>query len=254
MDLLDILRVVRKRWKSALVAGIAGFALLFAASSSIEPDWDGTAIVWIAPPNSEVTITDIGEIVREEFNPVTNVGAASEIVPLLAVTSTSQETRTTFAQAGLSTAYEVSYVQRQPYITIDVTDGDPDRVLSTIDAVVQNLELTVRTLQDESDISESSRASVRTIAETEIAANNSSERRAQGVLFVLTVAGAVAAAMLTDLYFRRRDEAAHLRKYGPGEAAADESAPVADGDGDDGLDERPAEKPNRWQRRGATPS
>lgn len=257
MDLLDILGVVRKRWKVALLATIGGFALLIAASGAVQPDWDATAIVWVEPPSSETTLTDIGELVTEEFNPLTGVDAAANAVPLLAVVATSQETRTTFARDGLSTAYEIAYIQRQPYMTITVTDGDPDLVVATVDAVIDFLQLNVTEIQDEANISETSRAKIRVIAETEIAANNTSERRAQGVLFVLTIIGAVGAATLTDLYFRRRDDAAYLAKYGPDGAPGDQPSASSGANSDDGgddadddgdSDEPPAKKPNRWQR------
>lgn len=246
MDLLDILRVVRKRWKMALLAAIGGLALLVMASVAVEPDWDGTAIVWVEPPSSETTLTDIGEIIVEEFNPLTGVDAAANAVPLLAVQATSQETRTTFARNGLSTAYEIVYIQRQPYMTISVTDGDPDLVVSTVDSVIDFIQGKVTELQDEANIEDSSRAKITTIAETEIAANNTNERRAQGVILVLTVIGAVAAATLTDLYFRRRDEATHEAKYGPG---SDEPDNVVDTVVDEPSgDEEPTPRPDRWKR------
>jgi hypothetical protein len=249
VDLLDILRVVRKRWQMALLAAIGGIVLLVLASGAVEPDWDGTAIVWVEPPSSEITITDIGEVISEEFNILIGVDAAANAVPLLAVQATSQETRTTFAQNGLSTAYEIVYIQRQPYMTISVTDGDPDLVVSTVDSVIDFIQSKVTEIQDEANIEDSSRAKITTIAETEIAANNTNKRRAQGVIFVLTVIGAVAAATLTDLYFRKRDESAHTAKYGPGTEAIDTptATPVLAKAPDDG-DAEPAEKPNRWQR------
>lgn len=255
MDLLDILRVVRKRWKVALLATVGGFALLVLASGAVEPDWDATAIVWVEPPSSETTLTDIGELVTEEFNPLTGIDAAANAVPLLAVVATSQETRTTFATENLSTAYEIAYIQRQPYMTITVTDGDPDLVVATVDAVIDFLQLRVTEIQDEANISESSRAKIRVIAETEIAANNTSERRAQGILFVLTMIGAVGAATLTDLFFRRRDEAAHLARFGPDGAASLDDAPTAPANSPDSDNVETktdktdkTDKPNRWQR------
>ena len=69
MDLLDILRVVRKRWKIALVAGLVGLGLLVAATTLIEPDWDGTAIVALDPPTQSVTFDETGQPVFESENP-----------------------------------------------------------------------------------------------------------------------------------------------------------------------------------------
>jgi hypothetical protein len=245
VDLLDILRVVRRRWKVALLAAIAGFGLLILASSAVEPDWDGTAIVVLDPPASRVTLDPLNQPIIEEFNPLTGGDAASGAVPRLAVVATSQETRTTFARAGLSTQYDIEYVQRQPYMTLTVTDADPDRVVATIDAVVDFLKLEVTAIQDNANINDNARAKITVLAETEIAANQTAERRAQGVILVLTLAGAVAAATLTDLFFRRRDEATYADRYSPDPQT--ETEPV---DESEQVGEvTPLEKPNRWQRR-----
>jgi hypothetical protein len=248
VDLLDILRVVRRRWKVAAVAAIAGFGLLILASSAVEPDWDGTAIVAVDPPSANVFVNSIGEIEVVPVNPITGGDAAAAFVPRLAVVTTSQETRTTFFRAGLSTAYEVAYIQRQPYMTLTVTDGDPDLVVATLDAVIDFLQLEVTAEQDASNIADDARAKITVLAETEIAANQTTERRAQGVIFVLTIVAAVTAAMLTDIYFRRRDEAAYAARFGPESSTIDDRPAVVETAGGDEADVTSIDKPNRWQR------
>ncbi len=59
MDLLDIVRVLRRRWVVALIAAGIGIALLVAATSAIEPDWDGRA---------SVTLEETGIIVPVYIN------------------------------------------------------------------------------------------------------------------------------------------------------------------------------------------
>lgn len=261
MDLLDILRVLQRRWLIALTALGAGIALLIAASTLVEADWDGRTEVLFQGPFQEVIIDDLGQEQEIINNPLLTDGAGSLTLEILWRRVVSQEVKTTFAEAGLSTNYVIDFELRRPFMSIEVTDRDADLVAATLDGVVDFFESELELWQDRANVDDASRVTLVVLSETEFASNLTTRRRAQGVVFVLALAGAVAAATIADTMVRRRDdgdiEENELARAGANESL-DMPAPAL---GDGGVAENgPPPGPdddrggsNRWGRRGIEP-
>lgn len=206
MDLLDILRVLRRRWVVAAVAAAVGVALLIAATSVVEPDWDGRAEIILQGPFEETRIDDLGQEQIITKNPLLSDGAGSLAVQILWVRVTSQEVKTTFAEAGLSTNYQFDFALNRPFMSVFVTDSDPSVVEATLDQIIEFFNFELDSRQDRVNIDPAARVELEVLAETEIAANLTTRRRAQGAIVVLALIGAVIAATVADTLIRKRDQ------------------------------------------------
>ncbi|MFQ5555944.1 MAG: hypothetical protein ACE5GB_00280 [Acidimicrobiales bacterium] len=205
MDLLDILRMLRRRWITALLTLTAGAALFVLAAGAVEEDWDAKATVVLQGPFQEVEIDEIGQENVVTHNPLLDDGSVGSTGQILGIRATSQQTRRTFAINGLSSDYEVGYRDRDPFLSLAVTDADPAVAVATIDAIIDFLELELTTRQDAANVDDVSRVTLDVLSETEVAANLTNQRRVLGVIVVLTLGTAVVAAAVVDSIRGRHD-------------------------------------------------
>lgn len=135
MDLLDLLKLMVRRWYVAvpiLVVALGGALLV---GSSIEPEYKTSAAILLVPPTTQPA-APAPSAAPAPGNPWLQVGEAS-MAQAIKISVTTREARDKVVTAGGDQAYEVDLVTRSSILTIDVTTTTPERASTTVHAVIE---------------------------------------------------------------------------------------------------------------------
>ncbi|MFD0823078.1 hypothetical protein ACFQ0D_33210, partial [Micromonospora zhanjiangensis] len=132
MDLLDLLKLVARRWYVTVPAVVLTLATAVALGVSITPEYKGSAAVVLVPPTVAPARTTTGT--PRPGNPWLAVGV-NAMAQAVQIAVSAQDVRTRVAALGGDPDYTVALVSRSSILTVDVTAADRSTAATTIQAV-----------------------------------------------------------------------------------------------------------------------
>ena len=217
MDALDILRVLRRRWKITAMVGAVLVVLVGAVVFLVPQQYKVTAISLVTPASSQ-----------DVQNPYSVAGQAqSQMAALLVTVLTSPAVTDGYADKGATGTIEVtnangssdSATTDSPFITITVTSKSPDGAVQGAQLVRQRALDELKNRQDAAKVTDAQRLILTDVLP---AANptttRASQYRAIGLVAALGLVLGVLGVVITDRVITRRAKRAQA------EAAASEPA------------------------------
>jgi hypothetical protein len=134
MDLLDLLKLVARRWYVAVPIVIVTLAAAVALGSAIQPEYKTTATVILVPPT---TSADPGNgATPAPGNPWLRIGE-TQMAQAVQIAVSSGETRQKVVAAGGDAAYEITLVTRSSIMTVEISSESSAKALATVEAVTK---------------------------------------------------------------------------------------------------------------------
>lgn len=218
MDALDILRVLRRRWKITAMVAAALVVLVGAVVFLVPQQYKVTAISLITPSSSQ-----------DVQNPYTAAGRAeSQMAALLVTVLTSSAVTDGYEEKGATGTIEVTNANGvtdtsqtdSPFITITVTDKTPDGAVRGAQLVRQRAIDELKNRQDAAKVADTQRL---TVTDVLPAANpittRASQYRAVGLVAALGLVLGVLGVVIADRVLTRRKREGEPEKDKDGDKA-----------------------------------
>ncbi|MFC7545816.1 hypothetical protein [Plantactinospora sp. GCM10030261] len=135
MDLIDLLKLMARRWWVTVPVLIATVAGGIVVGQHVRPEYKTSASVVLVPPTTEVAAPAPGASPRPG-NPWLRVGTV-EMAQAIQIVASSGRARAAVVAAGGEARYEVTVLTRSSILTIDVTGTGPDRARASAAAVTR---------------------------------------------------------------------------------------------------------------------
>lgn len=135
MDLLDLLKLVIKRWYVAVPFVIVTLVAALAIGSSIEPEYKTAATVILVPPTTSQSAPANGAT-PAPGNPWLRIGETA-MAQAVQIAVSSGESREKVQAAGGDPAYEITLVTRSSIMTVEISSDSSARALATVEAVAK---------------------------------------------------------------------------------------------------------------------
>ncbi|MDG4823350.1 hypothetical protein O7635_15955 [Asanoa sp. WMMD1127] len=135
MDLLDLLKLVVRRWYVAVPIVILTLAAAVALGSAIQPEYKTAATVILVPPTTSAASPANGAT-PAPGNPWLRIGEA-QMAQAVQIAVSSGEARQKVVAAGGDSAYEITLVTRSSIMTAEVSSESSAKALATVEAVTK---------------------------------------------------------------------------------------------------------------------
>jgi hypothetical protein len=206
MDLLDLLKLMFRRWYVTLPVILAALGAAVAVGLSIQPEYKTSAAVLLVPPSSSAPATGPGAT-PAPGNPWLKVGE-NAMAQAVQISISSYDARTKVEAAGGESTYEAGLVNRSSIITVDVTATTRDRALATVEAATRLIKDEVAAKQAGYKPRPGEQITTEVLDPgLNITESRSNVLRAQIVVLAIGVLLAAAAAVAADAISRRRGAA-----------------------------------------------
>jgi teichuronic acid exporter len=220
VDLWASLGVIGRRWKITVPLVLLTVAASLTVGSAISPDYEASASVLLVGPASangatETTATTAPgnaqpqttapPLAEPESNPLLTLNQSlisTARATLEAISS--QSTRRSLSEAGLSTDFEITVAQKDPIMQIVVTAPQAQQALETIDTLQNAVLEDLNARQEQAGAPTDTRIQVQTLSTSEPRAINSGRVRAQLVVVALGFAVTTIAAFAAEAFAQRR--------------------------------------------------
>ncbi|BCJ66782.1 hypothetical protein [Polymorphospora rubra] len=230
MDLLDLLRLMVRRWYVAAPVVVLTLGAALVVGSSIQPEYKTSAAVLLVPPTTNPP-APAPNASPQPGNPWLKVGEVA-MAQAVQISVSAADARQKVQAAGGDPGYEIGLVNRSSIVTVDVTATTHEAALATVIAVT-------KLISDE--VSESQEAYKPKAGEeitteildpgTEITPSRSNVLRAQIVVVAIGLLFTAVAAVVYDAIQRRRTVARAASRQSGRRPVADDAgqASVAGG-------------------------
>jgi hypothetical protein len=135
MDLLDLLKLVVRRWYVAVPVVIVTLAAAVALGSAIQPEYKTAATVILVPPTTSQAPTENGAT-PAPGNPWLRIGETA-MAQAVQISASSGESRQKVVAAGGDDAYEITLVTRSSIMTVEISSDTSAKALATVEAVIK---------------------------------------------------------------------------------------------------------------------
>jgi hypothetical protein len=156
LDLFDVVRSCARRWYVFVPLLLIAVWFSYSVYSSVKPVYYSQAVIGIAPPSSRVD--DVAPGVPLPRNGLLDIGGAPLITNLAVVGLSEPSVVDRVVAAGGLPHYGAKMfpvpatMQQLPLIVVEVTDPDPAAVSKTLELVVAQAEVSLRTLQHQAEV------------------------------------------------------------------------------------------------------
>jgi hypothetical protein len=133
MDLLDLLKLMFRRWYVTAPVVVLTLAAALGLGFSIQPEYQTSAAVLLVPPTTS-TAAPAPNASPRPGNPWLRIGEA-EMAQAVQISVSAHDSRTKIEAAGGVPNYEVGLVTRSSILTVDVTATTRARALATVTGV-----------------------------------------------------------------------------------------------------------------------
>jgi hypothetical protein len=142
---LDVIRVLGRRWYFVVLGAMLTAGLAVAAYISTPAEYNARALVVLLPS---------GSAVGETGNPLLALGGLEQPAGILVAYLSSASAREEVEQRSETAEYVVSIDDstRGPVLAVDVTDADPQRTLNTLGYILDRIPESLTALQDQVDV------------------------------------------------------------------------------------------------------
>ncbi|MEQ4301339.1 hypothetical protein ABNF97_08100 [Plantactinospora sp. B6F1] len=135
MDLLDLLKLMFRRWyvSAPIVVVTLGAALAFGLA--IQPEYKTEVAILLVPPTT-ATAAPAPDATPRPGNPWLRIGE-NAMAQAVQISTSAHDARTRIAAAGGDPDYEVGLVNRSSILTVAVTAASHDSARKTVEAVTR---------------------------------------------------------------------------------------------------------------------
>lgn len=217
MDLFDVARSCARRWYLFLPLLLIAGWFSYSAYSSVQPVYYSQAVIGIAPPS--VRVDDVPPGVPLPRNGLLDVGGAPLIANMTALSLRDQSVVSRVVAAGGLPDYDSKLfpvpanTMPLPLIMIEATAADPAQVSKTLGLVVQQAEVTLRTLQHQANVPDDQMVAPFIVSPpTPPAAAMPSRTKSTIAIFVAGVGLSVLLTVVVDVLATRRKSRKFQRK------------------------------------------
>ncbi|MEE6257788.1 hypothetical protein [Plantactinospora sonchi] len=213
MDLLDLLKLMFRRWyvSAPIVVGTLGAA--FAFGLAIQPEYKTEAAILLVPPTTAQAAPE-PDATPQPGNPWLRLGE-NQMAQAVQISISSHDARMRVAAAGGDPDYEVGLVTRSSILTVAVTAATEQSARATVIAVTQLLTDEVAGKQAEYQPRPGEQITTQVLDPgLNIVPSRSNVLRAQVVIAAIGLLLAAVAAVVYDAVLRRR-AAARLGRRDP---------------------------------------
>ncbi|WNV76011.1 hypothetical protein [Geodermatophilus sp. DSM 44513] len=196
MDLLDIARILMRRWYIALPLCIATVAVALAVRAGVSPGYTVTSNVLVLPPSATRVQTDNGfEVVPS--NPLLGFsGSTLTAAQALALLGSAPDFQERATEGSDVAAYSVVASERQPIITISVESQDRQDALDTGQRVIDELDSELA--QQQPTAQQEQRLALYTLTSPAVTAADSAPLRALVISLAVGLLLTLAVSVLVD--------------------------------------------------------
>ena len=135
MDLLDLLKLVVRRWYVAVPIVIVTLAAAVALGSAIQPEYKTAATVILVPPTTSQAPAANGAT-PAPGNPWLRIGETA-MAQAVQISASSGEAREKVVAAGGDSSYEITLVTRSSIMTVEIASDTSAKALATVEAVTK---------------------------------------------------------------------------------------------------------------------
>lgn len=226
MDLFDVARSCIRRWYVflPLLAIVAGYS--HSIYNSAKPVYYSQAVIGLAPPSDKIYDYEPG--VPQARNGLLDIGGAQLVANLTAMGLKQPAVVDRVVAAGGLSSYESHMfpvpgnMQQMPLIMLEITDPNQGEVSKTLELVIGQAEVTLRTLQREAQVPDGEMVSPFVVAPpTAPAAAMPSRMRSTIATFAAGAGLSILLTVLFDIFMNRRKARAEQRRLENVEAGAD---------------------------------
>ncbi|WP_329103862.1 Wzz/FepE/Etk N-terminal domain-containing protein [Micromonospora sp. NBC_01699] len=213
MDLLDLLKLMFRRWYVTIPVVVLTLAAAFTLSVVIQPEYKTSAAVLLVPPTTSPA-APASNANPQPGNPWLRVGE-NAMAQAVQISISAHEARTKVEAAGGNTEYEVGLVNRSPILTIDVTAASHGEALATVTAVTKLIGEEVAGKQAEYKPKAGEQITTQVLDPgLNIVQSRSNVLRAQIVVIAIGLLLAAASSVGYDAIVRRRNRARLADRHG----------------------------------------
>ena len=225
MDLFDVAKACFRRWYVFLPLLLIVAWFSHSVYSSVKPVYYSQAVIGLAPPSTRIDNVPPG--VPLPRNGLLDIGGASLIANMAAVGLREPSAVDRVVAAGglpdyVSRMFPVPGTMPQlPLIMIEATDADPAEVSKTLELVVAQAEVTLRTLQHQAQVPEDQMVAPFVVSPPSTpAAGMPARMRSTIAIFVAGAGLSVLLTVVVDVLLTRRKSRTLQRKLAQAEVAA----------------------------------
>ncbi|MFI6761415.1 Wzz/FepE/Etk N-terminal domain-containing protein [Micromonospora sp. NPDC050417] len=213
MDLLDLLKLMFRRWYVTTPVVVLTLAAAFTLGAAIQPEYKTSAAVLLVPPTTSPA-APTPNASPQPGNPWLRAGENS-MAQAIQILISAHEARVKVQAAGGNLDYEVGLVNRSPILTIEVTAASHGEALATVTAVTKLIGEEVAGKQAEYKPKAGEQITTQVLDPgLNIVQSRSNVLRAQIVVVAIGLLLAAAAAVGFDAIVRRRDRARLTERHG----------------------------------------
>ena len=194
MDIWDSLRLTLRHWKFTVPVAVVGLVAVFFVFSSTATGWKvQSTVLLIGPTEVERVVDDEAEVIPQ--NAFFEAGDAMTLTRVLVLAFTDPTVIRAIADEGLSTDYLMSWENRQPLVTTEVTADTPEQATETAERLIELLAEELRVRQVEVGAPPTEFANLEVLAVSTPKEDFAKPRLYGAMVFVLTVATVVGLAL-----------------------------------------------------------
>ncbi|ASW56429.1 hypothetical protein [Plantactinospora sp. KBS50] len=203
MDLLDLLRLMLRRWYVTVPVLLLTLAGAVVVGQRIDPEYKTSAAIVLIPPTTPAPEPERGTAPRPG-NPWLAIGG-DQMAQAVQISVSARPAQERVVRAGGQAGYKVSVVARTSILSVDVTASSRSRALATVTTVTRLIGEEVAARQAEYRPRAGEQITTKVLdAGLDIGQSRSNVLRAQLVLLVLGLLAAAAGAAVLDAVLRHR--------------------------------------------------
>ena len=207
MDIWDSLRLTLRHWKFTLPVAVLGLVAVLFVFFSTATAWKvQSTVLLIGPTEVERVVDDEAEVIPQ--NAFFEAGDAMTLTRVLVLAFTDPTVIGAIADEGLSTDYLMSWENRQPLVTTEVSADTPEQATDTAERLIELLAEELRVRQVEVGAPPTEFANLEVLAVSTPKEDFAKPRLYGAMVFVLTVAAVVGLAFALEWRSRRGEAGA----------------------------------------------
>jgi hypothetical protein len=213
MDLLDLLKLMFRRWYVTAPVVVLTFVAALTLGIAIQPEYKTSAAVLLVPPTTNPA-APAPNASPQPGNPWLRVGE-NAMAQAVQISISAHEVRTKVEAAGGNPDYVVGLVTRSSILTVDVTTTSNAKALATVTAVTKLISEEVAGMQAEYKPKAGEQISTQVLdSGLNIVQSRSNVLRVQIVVFAIGLLLAAAVSVGYDAIVRRRARARLADRHG----------------------------------------